>query len=196
MEFPHTHPAISRVEHIERHYPFHFIKQSIKMCSLSIGKKLKNGTKFCFVRNPFSWYESYWRYWKGRSWDIPGAGEGEDISKKDRNPNAVLRKYKSDDFNDFMETVILEYPGFLTQMYGWYAPPGKVEHIGKTESLVDDLILILQQIGLNVNEDKIRRYGKVNESPNEVESPKWNQDLKKEVRRLEAPVFKRFGYQE
>jgi hypothetical protein len=80
-------------------------------------------------------------------------------------------------------------------MYGWYAPPGEIDFVGRTESLVADLLEALKGAGIDVNEEAIRNTGKVNTSPRRVNRPDWDDDLRDAVRRLEAPVFERFEYE-
>jgi hypothetical protein len=94
-----------------------------------------------------------------------------------------------------MEGVLANHPGYLSQMYGWYSPPGEIDFVGRTESLVDDLLDALTQAGIDVDEEAIRNSKKVNTSPQRVNRPDWDDDLRDAVRRLEAPVFERFEYE-
>jgi len=80
-------------------------------------------------------------------------------------------------------------------MYGLYAPPGEIKFVGRTESLVDDLLSVLQTVGADINEAAVRETGRVNTSPDRIDKPEWDDDLRAAVRRLEAPVFERFGYE-
>jgi hypothetical protein len=79
-------------------------------------------------------------------------------------------------------------------MYGWYAPPGEIDFVGRTESLVDDLLDALARAGITVDEAAIRNTEKVNTSPSRIDRPEWDDELRNAVHRLEAPVFERFGY--
>jgi hypothetical protein len=115
--------------------------------------------------------------------------------KRPWHPNAYLEKIGNRDFNTFVRTVLEDYPGYLTQMYGWYATPGKVDFIGRTESLIDDLLAALDRAEIAVDEEAVRNTDKVNTSPSRIDRPTWDDDLRAAVRRLEAPVFERFGYE-
>jgi hypothetical protein len=109
-------------------------------------------------------------------------------------PNAFLETIGTDDFDAFMRRVVESYPGYLTQMYGWYAPPGEVDFVGHTERLADDLIEALRISGTAHDEEAIRATEKVNTSSKRIERPTWDPGLRAAVYRLEAPVFERFGY--
>lgn len=197
MEWSHPHPDMMRILNFPRMYPRHFIKQSLKHQSLTLHKKIKNSYKFCFVRNPFSWYESYWRFMTGLDWKSFHEERQLEYAqplKAPWHPNAYLEGIGQKDFNPFMDTVLSEYPGYLTQMYGWYAPPQDIDFVGRTENLVDDLIHVLRHVGASFDEKAIRDTGRINTSPNRVERPEWDSDIKSAVRRLEAPIFERFGY--
>jgi hypothetical protein len=129
----------------------------------------------------------------GRNWNTDA--ETNRIFDTTWKPNSILLRYGSQNFNEFMERVLNEHPGFLTQMYGRYAPPGSIDFVGCTESLVDDLVTVLNTLGLDFDEDEVRNTEKINASPDRVDRPEWDDDLWAEVRRLEAPVFERFKYE-
>ncbi len=197
FEWPHPHPDLDRVLNLPRYYPLHFAKQSTKHCSLTLYCEIQEAYKFCFVRHPHSWYESYWRFMTGLDWKSyheKRISEHSHILKEPWHPNSYLERIGSSDFNSFMESVIDHYPGYLTQMYGWYAPPGEVDFIGRTNSLVDDLISVLRRVGADFDEREIRNTEKINTSPSHLDKPDWDEDLRAKVRQMEAPIFERFGY--
>ena len=145
--------------------------------------------KFCFVREPLKWYESYWRFTQSKHWALWG-------NEKDAfnwHPNSMLNGLGSPDFNTFMRNVNKKRPGYVTEMYGWYARPG-VAFVGKTECLQQDLIKAFELMHLDVDVDKIRSVGKLNESPAAIPKPEWDPALKKETLRLEYAGYVRFGY--
>lgn len=193
MEFPDTHPEMNRLHHFPRFYPLHFAKQSIKYRSTKLAREVRKSYKFCFVRHPHDWYESYWRYMKGRKWQIDEAPNG--FLDSTWKPNTILQDYGGDGFRQFMEGVLANHPGYLSQMYGWYSPPGEIDFVGRTESLVDDLLEALETAGIDVDEEAVRNTEKVNTSPRQIDRPEWDEDLRDAVRRLEAPAFERFGYE-
>lgn len=144
--------------------------------------------KFCFVRHPIKWYESWWKYMTGRGWNNWG-----DDDTFDWHPCSVLNGLGDPDFNQFMRNVIEKRPGYVTEMYGWYVRPG-VHFVGKQETLVDDLITVLRQLNLDFDEQKIRNTKPTNESKPLARPLVWDPDLKREVERIEYAGLKRFGY--
>jgi hypothetical protein len=199
MEWPHPHPDMTRILNFPRMYPMHFIKQSLKHRSLTLYEKIRDSYKFCFVRNPFSWYESRWRFMKSLDWKSfheQYKTEFPHILKTPWHPNEYLESIGPADFDTFMRAVIDRYPGYLTQMYGWYAPPQDIDFVGRTENLVDDLIHVLRHVGTSFDEQAIRDTGRINTSPKRVNKPEWGPDIRQAVRRLEAPIFEHFGYED
>ena len=198
MEWPHPHPDLDRVMNLPRYYPLHFAKQSLKHRTLRLYRDVQESYKFCFVRHPHSWYESYWRFMRGLDWKHFHEERQEErafVLKRPWHPNAALEQMGPKPFDEFMSTVLRRYPGYLTQMYGWYAPPDEIDFVGGTESLVDDLVTVLNTLGLDFDEDEVRNTEKINTSPDRVDRPEWDDALRAKVRRMEAPVFERFGYE-
>jgi hypothetical protein len=117
------------------------------------------------------------------------------ILKRPWHPNAHLEDIGLSEFNSFVRSAINTYPGYLSQMYGWYAPPDVIDFVGRTESLVEDLLEALENAGIDVDEEAVRNTEKVNTSPQRVNRPDWDDDLRDAVRRLEAPAFERFEYE-
>jgi hypothetical protein len=145
--------------------------------------------RFCFVRHPLTWYESYWKYMKGRGWN----DWGKENSKYDWHPNANLNGLGDEDFNNFVRKVIHKRPGYVTELYFSYTKPG-ITFIGKTENLVDDLIYVLKSQGLEFDEDIIRSFKKANVSKTDPSKVMWDPELKKTVTILELPALIHFGY--
>ncbi|MCE0524086.1 MAG: sulfotransferase family protein [Methylacidiphilales bacterium] len=147
--------------------------------------------KFCFVREPILWYESYWRFMESQNWSWKTWGDERDPYKW--HPCAMLNGLDSPDFNEFMYNVNRKRPGFVTEMYGWYVRPG-IGFVGKTESLWKDLIEVLSLMKLDVDVNKILSMSVKNESPSHIPRPEWDPALKKATLRLEHAGYVRFGY--
>ncbi len=145
--------------------------------------------KFCFVREPLKWYESYWRFMQTRNWQV----WGDDQDPYRWHPNAMLNGLGSSDFNEFMHNVNRKRPGYVTEMFSWYVRPG-VQFVGKQESLEDDLIRAFSLMKLNIDVAKIKALGRQNESPGHIPKPQWDPALKRETFRLEYSGYVRFGY--
>lgn len=147
---------------------------------------------FYFVRNPLSWYESWWKYMSQETMNWKPYGG---VSKRWAwHPVSELNGLGSDDFNEFIASVIEREPGFVSKLYSTYQHP-TVSFVGKQESLVDDLIGMLQRLDLEFDEERIRSFRKVNKSASTVK-PDWDPSLREEMIKLEYSSMKRYGYVE
>lgn len=149
----------------------------------------QRGFRFCFVRHPLKWLESHWKYKQGRNW----SPDGEENSKSNWHPNSALNGLGSSDFNQFVRNVIRKRPGYVSEFFFSYTKPG-ISFIGKTESLVDDLIEVLKLQGLKFDEAKIRGVERVNVSKTNPAEIQWDPQLKTTVTRLELPALIHFDY--
>lgn len=144
---------------------------------------------FCFVRHPVGWYESIWRYLS--KWNWPNLGNPYDIN--DWHPKSLLNGLGNSDFNQFMRNVLAKRPGYVTEMYGWYTLPG-VNFVGKQERLVDDLVLVLKELNVRFDEERMRSYRPINVTRKKADQIVWDQVVLEEVLQLEAAALKRYGY--
>ncbi len=147
--------------------------------------------KFCFVREPLRWYESYWRFMQGKNWNWKNWGDEKNPYKW--HPCAMLNGLESPDFNTFMHRVNKKRPGFVTEMYGWYVRPG-IGFVGKMESLRSDLIKVFALMNLDVDPAEISVVEEQNESPANIPVPEWDPALKKATLQMEYAGYVRFGY--
>lgn len=145
--------------------------------------------RFCFVRHPLSWYESWWKFNQGRGWQDWGTQN----SETDWHPNSTLNGLASDDFNQFMRNVVQARPGYVTELYYSYTKPG-ISFIGKTENLREDLSSVLEQLGHRVPEETIYDSPKENISKLDQSSIEWDPELKQLVTKLEINSLLHFGY--
>jgi len=148
---------------------------------------------FCFVRNPLSWYESWFKYMSQPSRQWRYWGNEKDVF--DWHPNAMLNGLGSPDFNTFVKHVAAKRPGYVSELYSWYVRP-QVDFVGKQENLVEDLIDILRKMNVDFDEELVRNYQRVGVSPNTQQPIIWQPELRKEVALLEYSGLVRYGYQE
>jgi hypothetical protein len=148
--------------------------------------------KFCFVREPLLWYESYWRFMESKNWDWKSWGDERDPYKW--HPCAMLNGLESSDFNEFMHQVNRKRPGYVTEMYGWYVRPG-IGFVGKIESLRRDLMKVLSLMKLDLDFSKVSSAARQNETPSNIPRPEWDPAIKKATLRYECAGYARFGYQ-
>ena len=145
--------------------------------------------RFCFVRNPLSWYESWWKYMQGRGWN----DWGKPNSAVDWHPNSILNGLGSDDFNEFVWNVVKTRPGYVTELFFSYVKPG-LHFIGKTERLRDDLAYVLDQLGQPYNRELLLASRKKNVSTTAPSKVQWDSKLRDLVTRLEINALIHFDY--
>jgi hypothetical protein len=145
---------------------------------LYLEKKYQNKKMFCFIRDPISWYKSYWscimtqleqtqhpdwfhilehNNWGTAELDTPW------------HPNRMIDVHcGSRDFNDFVFYCIKDFPSYVSQMYKLYTD--HCYFIGKYENLYEDVVKLLEPYGYDKAEimTKLKALPMVNES-----SPKW-----------------------
>jgi hypothetical protein len=153
-------------------------------------KKMAPGAfKFCFVREPLAWYESWWRFMMSIDWRILG----DEADPHAWHPNAMLNGLGSPDFNEFMHNLNRKRPGYVTEMYGWYVRPG-VDFVGKVENMKQDLLNAFARMKLAIDEQRVLGVARQNESPGAIPKPQWDPAVKRETLRLEYAGYVRFGY--
>lgn len=145
--------------------------------------------RFCFVRHPLAWYESWWRYMEGISW----WQFGQQNSRVHWHPNAILNGLGNSDFNQFVRNVIQARPGYVSELMFAYTKPG-ISFIGKTENLREDLTHVLDLMGLKYDKATLEQTPKVNVSEVAPSAVEWDLELKRTVMKLELPALLHFQY--
>jgi hypothetical protein len=145
--------------------------------------------RFCFVREPLSWYVSWWRFMQGLNWRY----WGDEKDPGHWHPLAMLNGLGSPDFNTFMYNVNRKRPGFVTELFGWYVRPG-INFMGKQETLVSDLAKVFSALNLDITTGELLAIERANESRATIPIPVWDPALKRETMRLEYPAYIRYGY--
>jgi hypothetical protein len=149
---------------------------------------------FCFVRHPLSWYESFYSY-KSRP-DTQWERDGEWDSYARWHPNAVLNGLgEGRDFNEFVEAVIEQRPGYVTSLYEHYTFQ-PVDFVGRQEQLREDLAAVLEKMGCEFDRQVVLEAKRVNTSRAPGERPEWDEALRQRVLELERPALLRYGYEE
>ncbi len=147
------------------------------------------GFRFCFVRHPLSWYESWWKFMKARKWenaDVP-------YFRTNFHPNSILNRHGSDDFNEFVRNIVQERPGYVSELMFAYTKPD-ISFIGRTETIRKDLVYLLDILDLPYDPRTIEKSPKMNVSKTNDTEIRWNPELKEIVTRLELPALLYFGY--
>ena len=136
--------------------------------------------RFTIVRNPFSWYASYWAYkqyegWKG-NWNF---GEG----------------CISDDFNTFIHLATTYRPGFLAGLFSEFTDPSVV--ILRNELLATDLCSFLTQENVPFDKQIVLNTPSVNPGaslPEFQESTIYTEESIKKVVQSERQLFSQYSY--
>ena len=149
----------------------------------------KSVFRFCFVRNPLSWYESWWKFMNGQDWHQWGT-----VNSRSRwHPNAILNGLGSEDFNTFVRNVIRTRPGYVSELMFAYTKPG-MTLIGRTECLRRDLARVLDRLGLPYDAALLEQKPDMLVSAPPRQELRWDTELRRTVMLLELPALIHFGY--
>ncbi|MGY6532294.1 hypothetical protein [Glycocaulis sp.] len=142
---------------------------------------------FCVVRNPVSWYESWYKYQchrEWRQWGVVG-----DLSRW--HVMSSLNMDAPTDFNTFIERVNRKSPGFVSQLYSRYTLDSGA-FILKTESIRTDFAKLCQSTGLAVPEADVHSLAEIGVSP--PKPIEWDPQLKKITVNNEIAAFHSYNY--
>jgi hypothetical protein len=137
------------------------------------------------VRNPITWYESWWKFMAGkwRAWE-----EGR------WHPQRPIDHLGDDDFNTFVENVLRERPGYVSEMYGWYT--SGVSFVGRFECLREDLVRGLEAGGMRVDARVLDRVPPSNVSKARLGNPTWDPAVLERTIAAEAAAIARYAHRE
>ena len=143
---------------------------------------------FSFVRHPLRWYESMFKYSRGRGWPWHG----------DRNYSPVssgalswLNGIQHDSFMDYMKEILDKRPEFLTDLYAEYTGP-QLGFVGRTENLRLDLEKVFKKRKLTYDSDLLESLPRKNVTAGQVLT--WDEGIRREVIETELPIFRRYAY--
>lgn len=135
---------------------------------------------FAFVRHPLDWWRSFWGHRMREGWIYP--------------EHEIDSRAASEDFDDFIDQVVRNLPGWLGEFYERYVgPPAQpISFIGRFESLADDLEQALALAGVDYDTDALRRSPRRNEGDYETFPAEYRPDLRRRLERAERHAIKRF----
>ena len=154
---------------------------------------------FAFVRNPIAYYESVWKL---ISIGDRGNRFGDRFGTENLRPHwlwhphmSVTRHYNPD-FNRWVEAVLKHEPCWYTRLIESYVGPEGAEFcdfIGRTETLNEDLLNVLEGLGyekqIAPHREEILKKGRVHNIDREMD---WDPELKRRVEETERLVTARF----
>lgn len=154
-------------------YPVNHTPQCWEICPYEIE------FTFCFIRNPFKWYESAFCAVRGR-WG----------SKRNFCYHPLKQPYecRSNTFAGYMTKLIEKYPGYCSQMFRDFIGTQQhplVDFVGLAENSDDDFKFVCDRIGITA-----QRLSRLNRSP-EIECD-WTPALIDAVRKHDAEILERF----
>lgn len=134
---------------------------------------------FTFVRHPFTWFPSYWRFQTKQNWV---------------EPTELDRLCQAETFDEFMRNVFDRCPGIYSQ---WIqiavGEPRRINCVGRYENLADDLVAALRCAGEEFDEAVIRSHPPENVGDKSLPA-ELTDEFKAAILRTEFYVFDRFGY--
>ncbi|WP_375257984.1 hypothetical protein [Citreimonas sp.] len=141
------------------------------------------------VRNPYSWYESWFKYMSApdRAWRDWGT-TGQPL---DYHPNMELNGIRGDDFNAMMADMIEKQPAYVTRLYCRFGSFGNTRVL-KLETIAQDLCDLLDDIGAEYDRDKVLEeppYWVSKKAPIE-----WDPKLRARIAELDRAAFEIYGY--
>jgi hypothetical protein len=144
---------------------------------------------FCFVREPVSWYQSFWTYMQARG----SVDWMEQVDLGRGHPCAPLRPLGHPSFDRFLENVLRERPGFLCELFGAYTL-SEPSFIGRQEFLTADLLVAGERLGVALDLELISSIPRINVAEARGRALKVSPTLIDEIRRMESSIYERYGY--
>jgi len=134
---------------------------------------------FGFVRHPVTWYESYWRHRMSHGWTT-----NHDID----------RDCRSDDLNQFVESVLDQHCGWLGRYFEqWLGTDYQsLAYVGRFESLLDDLCKALEFFKQPFDEEKLRATSAVNVGDKDLHPAELDESLRQRIMESEHRLMSRF----
>lgn len=133
---------------------------------------------FCFVRHPFSWYQSFWAFRCANGW-----GRDENLLDTCRAPT----------FQEFIRNVVKRCPGHLSAHLKELTQG--VTYIGRFEALRESMIAILSVLGESFSYEAVYAHPPENVSPKDpVIAGRYTPELLDLLYKAETYAFTEFGY--
>lgn len=144
---------------------------------------------FTIVRQPMSWYESWWRYQSQKK-------HWREYGFKGWHPQMPLNLAgkTGQSFQAFLEKCERHAPGYVTRMYEWYVGPPNWQHVsyvGHFETLLQDVATIVSLAGEEmVTADDLKAIAPKNAA--ESRPATCDRDLRKRIVASEWEAVRRF----
>ncbi len=136
---------------------------------------------FTFIRNPISWYRSYWAYKIRAGWE------------KD---DELDRDCQSADFATFIRNCVTKHPGLLGKLYSKFTEG--VPFVGRYDRLKEDLVRALTSNLEGYDHQMLMKATPLNVSaglPHYQNATEYTTELLALVQESEAATLSTWGYQ-
>ena len=142
------------------------------------------GFSFGFVRNPFDWYKSFFKFNRGL------------VNRT--NGDLGIRRWDVGDINEFVFDCIENGHNLSNQLKYFFGNFYEIGFIGRYENLCEDLIKGLHLAGEFFDEgddEKIRNfYGTVINDSENIACGEYSTEAKNFIFRTDRNIFRRFDY--
>jgi hypothetical protein len=133
-----------------------------------------------FVRHPLDWWRSFWAHRMREGWIFPD--------------HEIDSRASSEDFDEFVEQVIENLPGFCGELFERFTgpPAAPASFVGRYERLVDDLVTALEDAGQEFNEDALRAFPPRNVGDERYLNVRYSKDAVRRLARAEGAAIQRW----
>jgi hypothetical protein len=155
-------------------------------------KGLEGHYKFAFVREPVSWFRSYYAFIQ--QYYIKPHGKYPVFEAGMFHPMRRWERYDYSSFEAMVESVYADDPSYYTRLVEWMVGPQDahmMNFIGKQENLSEDLGKVLKTLGLGHLIQKFPNAKRMNQSESDFNVPCGTIDL---IHSQEHAIYRRFGY--
>jgi hypothetical protein len=137
---------------------------------------------FAFVRDPVSWYGSWWQHCR--------------VIDPIHRAHAFITEWEPDrfvnlPFEQYLQGCMNWWPGFVSAFYRRYTGPPEepIDFVGHFERLADDLVLALRLAGQEFDEEALRAVPPVNVS---APTPPCSPEVREKLRVVERETYERY----
>lgn len=151
-----------------------------KVCGHPAWPQHRERFRFCFVRRPSGWYESFYKHIRRKAWKRYGRWH----------INGILDPCRDCGFAAFVRCCIKRHPGYVTWLYRQYTP--HMDYVGKQERLREDVAHVLGELGLSYDEPLLGRLKR-----RQVSGGKpvvWDRELLAQIEELEHEAYEAYSY--
>ena len=181
LRLGHRHSNYSHIQGIINRKVIKFRNKIGAISEIKLSHPLKF---FCVIRDPISWYESWYKYNKKKNF-TSGRKKGDYFDWHIMSP---VSECNDNDFNIYMNNINKNYPGFATYVFNSYLIDLNIEVI-RFENIRDDLkkYMTFNKLPSNFIEDHPITNSTLNE-----EKIFWDDKVKKETLENEKHFVKKY----